>query len=166
MPAPDAPIWVLIQQIVSQLSAITVAGGYRTDLGQTVTGELVQVHAEPDADPPPRIVVALVDQVRLSSTSTLKRRRDFTLACEASVWGDELDSQQRAHEALEDMLWVLPSLREYRQSGSVTSSVKVAAAEIIARPEGLPVTAAVVLLEVAMHEQLPPPIQPTPVPPP
>lgn len=164
----DGPVWTLLQQVALQLAVIAVAGGYRTDLGQTVTTELTQLHADdPDADPPPRIVVAVAEQISFERPSTQTRIRRFRVACEATFWGDETNGQQQAHAALEDMLDALPSRAEYVQvSGEISSDVTVTSAEVLARPEGLPVTAAVVLLDVVMREQRPPPEVPTPVPPP
>lgn len=164
----DSPVWVLLQQVALQLQAIAVSGGYRTDLGQTTTIELTQLHVDdPEADPPPRIVVAVDGAITFERPSTQTRIRRFRVACEATFWGDETNSQQQAHAALEDMVDALPSRAEYIQvTGEITSDVAVINGEVLARPEGLPVTAAVVLLDVTMREQRPPPEVPTPVPPP
>lgn len=168
MSAPDAPIWILIQQIVAQLAAITVVGGYRTDLGATVSAELAQVHADdPDADPPPRIVVALDGEISLDSVNTGRRGRKFRIACEAAFWGDDQDSQAAAHAALEDMVSVLAPYRQYIQvADEVISDVRVAGASVLARPEGLPVVAAVMYLDVHMLELREPQWTQSPVPPP
>lgn len=158
MSATESPIWTLLGQIVTMLGVITTTGNaYRTDLGATVVRELTQVDTtDPDADPPPRIVVAVADRITLDLATTQRRTRAFQIACEATFWGDDVDGQQRATAALEDMLDVIPRRTELVQSATVSSDVKIAAANILTRPEGLPVTAAVLVLDVLMQEVLSP----------
>jgi hypothetical protein len=148
----------LLGQIVTLMEAITTTGGaYRTDLGDTVVRELTQVDTtDPDAEPPPRIVVALADRITLDLATTQRRTRAFQVACEATFWGDDINGQEQALAALEDMLDVIPRRTQLVQSATVSSDVKIAAANILNRPEGLPVTAAVLVLDVVMQEVLSP----------
>lgn len=153
MSAPDSPIWVLLGQLVTVLEDITTANGYRTELGDNVVRELSEgLAADPDANPPPRIVVGVVGKIGLDIATTQRRVRTFQVTCEATVWGDETNGQQQALAALEDMMEALPRRTQITQATGISSDVKIAGAEIANRPEGLPVTAAAVLLDVTMTE--------------
>lgn len=154
MSALEPPIWTLLGQIADLLRVITTAGGaYRTDLGDTVTRELSQADAsDPDATPPPRIVVAVSGRIAFANIGTQSRTRSFQIVCEASFWGDDLNSQEAALDALEDMLEVLPWRVQITQSATTSSDVQMIAGEILDRPDGLPVTAAVLVFAIVMTE--------------
>lgn len=154
MSALEPPVWTLLGQIADLLRVITTAGGaYRTDLGDTVTRELNQADAtDPDAPPPPRIVVAVDGRIAFANIGTQSRTRSFQIVCEATFWGDDVNGQEAAQDALEDMLEVIPWRSEIAQSATTSSDVQMTAAEILNRPDGLPVTAAVLVYAVVMTE--------------
>jgi hypothetical protein len=163
----DSPVWILLEQLAEQAEAITVAGGYRTDIGNRVSLEPEALHAEdPDSTPPPRLLIGLASTVSLGERSTQQRRRSFDVAVEVAVWADAGDAQAQAHAALEDLLDVFGQQRQYLQSATASAQLRPARAEVLTRPEGLPVVAAVLTLTAVLDEKLPAPTVMAPIGPP
>lgn len=166
MPA-ESPVWTLLQQIADQVGTVTVAGGYRTDIGATVSLEPTAQHAEdPDVTPPPRTVIAVASGIELRSQSAQRRQRIFDVAVEVVIGADQ-DAMQQAHAALEDLVELFGSgARTYRQSATSSAVVQPGRAELLTRPEGIAAVAAQLWLRVQLSEQLPPPAVLPEIPPP
>lgn len=103
--AVSSPLtWQALQAIQSALAVVRIASGYFTDLGASVGLEFNQGIAS-DV---PRVVVGM-ERMTVSDRATGTREIAFTAIIEVIVPASHADAQQRAHEALADVLRVFPA---------------------------------------------------------
>lgn len=166
MPADTAPIWILLGQLADQAEAMTVANGYRTDIGLSVSREPEAQHAEDPAETPARLLVVLASAVTPTSTAAQLRTLRFDVSLEAQLPADSQDAQAQAHAALADLLDLYRQSRTYLQSSTISTQVTPGPGEVLTRPEGLPIVVAALTLRCVLTEKLPPPTVLPPIGPP
>lgn len=166
MPAEAAPIWILLGQLAEQAESITVANGYRTDIGLRVSREPEAQHAEDRDATPARLLVVLASEVPQRSAASQLRDLNFDVSLEASLPADSQDAQEQAHAALADLFDLHRQSRTYLQSATTTTRVTPGPGAILTRPDGLPIVVATLTLRCALTERLPPPTVLPPIGPP
>lgn len=149
----EALIWTLLEAMQDTLQDVTTANGYNTDIGADVQLELPQFDAELESTFG-RMVLAIDGEIAVSNASTRQRRRDFQVVAEVLLSADETDAQEKANEALQDLLDVIPSVVRYELSATAAADVQVLGQTISTRPEGMPCIEVRVVYSVTLQERL------------
>lgn len=139
--------WELLGTIESWLSQISVAAGYRTDLGAAVTREPASTSAKA-----PRIVIVATDMPIAKSTSQ-GRQGSEEIIIEAEIPASRVDAMQLAHAALADILDALPLKQVGRGLPDQTAGVEITGRRILPRADGADFVIAQVTARAALIER-------------
>lgn len=147
MPSPIT--WQAMQAIAAELTVIRIATGYFTDLGASTGLEPAQA----EADDAPRVVLGM-DRLTVRELASGLREAAFTAIVECLVPASHLDAQQRAHEALADVMRVFPvSPRDLVLTPSTTvAQVAADTGQVLPRPDGVGLVVAQARLNVTIRE--------------
>lgn len=102
MPTPPTspPItWQLVQVIATRLSEITIANGYRTDIGLSVYTERTQV----EQGSGPFALVTLTKTTRTGAGPKVQRTATFTVEAAIPTGVDSTNKMETAHALLADL---------------------------------------------------------------
>lgn len=141
--AKPSATWAIITALAAQLATITVANGYRTDVGLNVWTT--------DAQRPSDDALGLMIYSESLTGSGMdaerpgKQVRDFTLLVQADIDADLDNAQQQIHDVIEDVdaclkaythsqAWMIPDVAQ-------RTPPHIADIAILDRPEGLAVIA-------------------------
>lgn len=131
------------------MAVIRVASGYFTDLGLSVSLEFAQA----SASSAPRVVLG-AERITVRDRATGTRETAFTAIVEVTVPASLTDAQQRAHEALADVLRVFPaSTREIALPASPdVAQITGETGDVLPRPDGMNSITAQARLSVLIRE--------------
>jgi len=149
----DPSIYTLLESMQATLQGVTVPEGYRTNIGSRVSLELPQTDGELESDFG-RVVLAMEGDIAIQNFSTRHRKRDFQIVAEVLLSADEDNAQARAHDALQDLLDVIPGTVRYVQASGIESDVTPIGASFTSRPLGMPCIEIRVVYSVVMTERL------------
>jgi hypothetical protein len=146
---PDAPAtpkpWTILQALETALQQITLANGYRTDIGTTVSMENTQ-DPEDTAEGITLFSLELVRPAIASNHNTAIRDREFTFVIEAATpcntTNGVVPAHQRMHLIIEDIEQALTPVPG--AAGSIPP--QFAEVKFLDRPEGIPVVAAQIIM--------------------
>lgn len=99
MPEPVTLTWSVLELLRDRLRAITVANGYRTDVGTTVTLEPYQRQPDDGA-----VLTVVSSDVVPGEADTRQRRASMEITAEVHVPVEADNAQQAAHRSLADLM--------------------------------------------------------------
>lgn len=92
--------WRVLQMLAGRLAAISVAGGYFTDVGADITSEPAQLEEGAQTI---SIAATGINQSGSGSSGISPRSRAMTFVIEATIPATFTTAQQRSHELLADI---------------------------------------------------------------
>lgn len=125
----------MLEALQARLQSISVANGYRTDIGQRVLIDAIYV---PD-DNAPAVFVIAQDFARKAGTSTPRQRdSDVEIIVEALMPITRDSAQREAHRVRADLLRALFDTAEDLPKDETGSahSITISSDRIVTRPEG------------------------------
>lgn len=139
----------LLSAVQTRLATIRIANGYRTDIGASITLERITALAK---DGVPRIGLG-IEQLRVDRRFSDQRTRDYQVSVEAMLPADMSNAEAVALDAIEDVLDLFPDATRLALTGGLVADVQVDSARVLVRPQGLPVTAAQILITASLQER-------------
>lgn len=138
--------WQLIDALKQRLQGITVANGYRTDIGTDVTTERVQW-----GDGAAHLAIFTLGIKKGDGDNATRRVRTLTLSIEPSVpttvqADGSTDAQQRMHQIIADVEDALVAPDAVTVPGAL--KVRVAEVQVVDEPEGILAIVAAILVDV------------------
>ena len=149
---PDAPAtpkpWTILLALQTRLAGISVANGYRTDIGANVELENTQDPTS-TAEGITLYSMGLVKANDPRNQNTSIKYRDFTLVIEAAtpitIAASVLPAHQRMHEIVEDIEQAFDTPLYFPGSAKALPA-EFSDAVFLERPQGLPIVLAQYLM--------------------
>ena len=138
----------LCQHIADKLAVISVANGYRTDIGQDVVLEALQT----DEDDAPRTAV-IVRRWSRRELALGQHERLVEAVVLVSIGANYANAQGIAGNAVEDVLQALPNPVDVQLHAGVRATYEASDGEILRRPEGMAVIAAAIVINAKITER-------------
>jgi hypothetical protein len=146
MTTPATPTYDLVLQVVTWLQAISVANGYRTNVGASATAEPSATRSES-----PQLAVVAVD-LPIGRETSQRRQGEIELLIEVEIPVTRTDAQLLAHQAIADVLDALPSKQASATLPPYCTGVTVTGRRILQRPDGAALIVAQVTARAGLIE--------------
>lgn len=150
MPNTTPVTWQVVDAVRTQLTTLTTANGYRTNIGNSVSMERAQA-VESDAP----FAAVLMPNWDFSDAALANSMRRCTVLVQVTVPATYTSAQEEAHKAAEDVFEVFPIHERVALSGGSECQVVPSSVEILDRPDGIEATVAQITLVVTTFEPIP-----------